>query len=230
MIAFGVAAAYSAMQLGRPRRLWFGFGAILGPLALALLRAAPPQYCRACGSATRGWLKECSWCGASVRDTSSKSRPMLPESVARAPSTRASPTRAGADLAQPFRLHDVHAPNVVAAPSPAPFRGDRPPAEVLTRELGTAIYVTGTTNLESGRRYAIAIRGSQLRILGPVDIEPSRIALDRPIAGMEARSIQGRLILGNQDGLMLSFMAVVGLPTQDLEAVIVEAARGQGQR
>lgn len=96
-----------------------------------------------------------------------------------------------------------------------------------TRVLATAIYVTGNTDLESGHRYGIAICDSRLHILGPTDIDPSRVALDRPIAGMDARSAEGRLILGNPNGLVLAFMAVAGPPTQDLAAIIVEAARGK---
>lgn len=116
---------------------------------------------------------------------------------------------------------------VAATDLPATEPARTRPDAVSTRVLATAVHVTGSTNLESGRRYGIALRDSRLLILGPTDIDPSRVALDRPIAGMDARSVEGRLILGNPNGLVLAFMAVAGPATQDLAAIIVEAARGE---
>jgi hypothetical protein len=66
MIAFGAAAATAAVRLDRPAPAWAVLGAILGPLALVVLRRAPPGLCRACGSPTRGWLNVCWWCGQDV--------------------------------------------------------------------------------------------------------------------------------------------------------------------
>jgi hypothetical protein len=47
---------------------------------------------------------------------------------------------------------------------------------------------------------------------------------------MDARSVEGRLIVGNPQGLVLAFMAVAGPATRDLAAAIVEAARGEEGR
>jgi hypothetical protein len=92
------------------------------------------------------------------------------------------------------------------------------------------VYVTGSTNLEPGHRYGIAIRESRLQLLGPTDLDPTRIALDRPVAGMDARLFEGRLILSNPDGLTLAFMGVAGPATGDLASIIVKAAHGQTER
>lgn len=282
MIAFGLAAAGAAIHLDRTGPLWFVFGAILGPLALVLLRAAPPGHCRACGSPTRGWLKECWWCREDVRTTPSKTLAMVARLSGPVPAIRASPRRERAKLAQPLRPYQIRADDPPAAPpatafgrnepvtgapstggapasiapaeAPSPMLAGRnetnklpgrPPASAgesdisatepartrsdagSTRVLATAVYVTGSTNLESGRWYGIAIHDSRLQVLGPTDIDPSRVALDRPIAGMDARSVEGRLIVGDPHGLVLAFMAVYGPATQDLAALIVEAARGE---
>jgi hypothetical protein len=42
------------------------FGAILGPIAIAILLAAPPGQCRACGWRVRGWTDTCLSCGNDV--------------------------------------------------------------------------------------------------------------------------------------------------------------------
>lgn len=254
MIGFGVAAAWVAVRLDRIGPPWFVFGAILGPFALLLLRAAPPGLCRACGSPTRGWLKACWWCRQDVRTGASISPAVIAGQAVPMPAIQALPRRDHArparqerpyqmrtgDLpsappATPFRPSEpvIRAPTTAA--SPAPIAPAKPPSPALTgrielgsaRVLATAVYVTGNTTLESGHRYGIAIRDSRLQILGPTDIDPSQVALDRPIAGVDARSVEGRLILGNPNGLVLAFMAVAGPATQDLAALIVEAARGK---
>jgi hypothetical protein len=240
MLAFGVRAADAARHLGRAGLVWFAFGAVLGPLALVLLRAAPPAFCPSCGSPTRGWLSECWWCGANVRRGSSKGPPALPELPDRAPNhqpyARSGGVQASNAAFEPTaRLpaewtgqgtsptREPAAANVFASLPMAPANATSTPE--ASRVLATAVYVTGSTNLESGRRYAIAVGDGRLRILGPLDLDPSRIALDHPITGMVAQANQGRLNLGNAQGLALSFMSIGGPTTRDLVATILDAAR-----
>lgn len=90
--------------------------------------------------------------------------------------------------------------------------------------IATAIYVAGSTNLEPGRRYAIAIEGTRLQILGPTDIDPSRMAIDRPLETLDARAIEGRFIVSDQRGWVLAFMSVAGAKPADLAATVVAAA------
>jgi hypothetical protein len=107
---------------------------------------------------------------------------------------------------------------------------DLPIASDLGGVLATAVYVAGSTTLQSGHRYGIALRQSRLQILGPTLVDPRRVALDRPLAGLDARSVEGRLIVADASGLLLAFMAVDGTSTQALAATITEAARRGGQR
>jgi hypothetical protein len=126
------------------------------------------------------------------------------------------------------------APTVTRAPAgavrePAATSAAGGSASHATGTLATAVYVAGSTNLQSGHRYGIAIRESRLQILGPTEVQPERVALDRPLAGLEARSVEGRLILADPNGFVLAFMAVAGPSTRDLAARIADAARGGGQ-
>lgn len=280
---FGLAASIAAGRLDRPRPLWLALGAVLGPLALIVLRIAPPGQCRSCGSPTRGWLNTCWWCGNDVRGRrpaaatagSPGAEPSAGASLSRERTRSTEPLReprldrrdaptappaasprdavgndqlAGARpasiTAMPWSRPDasrdvgdspgqwrspVGQPGIAsgglapshghAAGSLAPTHGEAPLG------LATAVYVTGNTDLKPGFRYGIAIQDAWFRVLGPIETDPSTIALERPIAGMIARSVDGRLILGNAQGLVLAFMAVAGPGTQDVATAIAEAAR-----
>lgn len=91
--------------------------------------------------------------------------------------------------------------------------------------LATAVYLTGSTRLESGRRYAIAIEDDRLRILGPIEIDASRVALDRPLATITAHAVEGRFIASDPSGVLLAFMAVSGATPQRLASLVNAAAR-----
>ena len=93
--------------------------------------------------------------------------------------------------------------------------------------MATATYVTGTARLEPGRRYGIALRDAVFQVLGPVDGDPNRIALERPVAGIEARAVEGRLILSDnqRSNMVLAFMTVAGLGLDELAATIRAAAQ-----
>jgi hypothetical protein len=94
--------------------------------------------------------------------------------------------------------------------------------------LATAVYVTGSAHLQPGRRYSLAVLGSRLQVLGPTDIDPSAIVLDRPVGDFDASAVGGRLIVSEphgRSGLDLSFMSVAGATTDDLAGMIRDAAR-----
>ena len=102
------------------------------------------------------------------------------------------------------------------------------PEPVETRMLTTAVYVTGSTSLESGRRYLITVHGPRLQILGPVETDPSAIALDRALAEMDATASEGRLVIsgpGGRSGTVLIFMSVAGGTPEKVAEAIVDAAR-----
>lgn len=64
---FGPLTSWLAARRRRSSVAWFMFGAILGPIALALLLAAPLGTCEICNTPTRGWSRQCETCGASLR-------------------------------------------------------------------------------------------------------------------------------------------------------------------
>lgn len=98
------------------------------------------------------------------------------------------------------------------------------------RVLATATYVTGTARLEPGQRYGIAIRGSRFQVLGPVDLEPRRVALERPVADLQVSALEGRLVVSEQtrSGVVLAFMAIAGAAMDELAVAIRAAARDAG--
>jgi hypothetical protein len=96
------------------------------------------------------------------------------------------------------------------------------------RLLATAVFVAGNARLEPGHRYSLALRPGRLLVLGPTDVDPAAIVLDRDVAEIEVRSVDGRLILSEpngRSGLVLAFMAVAGPSTENLASMIAEAAR-----
>ncbi len=91
----------------------------------------------------------------------------------------------------------------------------------------TGVYVAGTARLEAGRRYGIAVRESRLEILGPTDVSPTVVLLQRPIGAIDVTTVDGRLILsesGGGSGLVLAFMSVNGTSIDGLAATIRVAA------
>lgn len=97
------------------------------------------------------------------------------------------------------------------------------------RVVATAVYVTGTARLEPGRRYGIAIRETQLLILGPTDLNSRNVALERPARAIQVSALEGRLILSEPSsgsGLVLAFMSVAGAPLNELADTIRAAANG----
>jgi hypothetical protein len=225
MSAFGLAAAEAATRLDRAAPAWFAFGAVLGPIALLLLEAAPPGRCQACGTPSKAWLTMCLWCGENLiaKPPETMGPSLLLSTVARAQGWMASLDQAG-----PTRQIG-HAPTVapVSAPPPAVTYLEQP-VPVETRILTTAIYVTGNTPLESGRRYIIAVHGPRLRFLGPADVDPSAIVLDRALVEMDATASDGRLGIsgpGGRAGTTLIFMSVSGTTPDLVAKAIVDAAR-----
>ncbi len=100
-----------------------------------------------------------------------------------------------------------------------------------TRTLATAVFVAGSARLAPGHRYGLAVRRSRLLVLGPIDLDPSAVVLDRAVAEIEARAVDGRLVMSeprSRSGIVLAFMSVAGPTTADLAAQITEAARTAG--
>jgi hypothetical protein len=90
--------------------------------------------------------------------------------------------------------------------------------------LATAIYFGGTTGLMPGSRYAIVRHGSVLRLLGPVDQDPSAVALERPLAGLTATAVGERLVIaagaGDRVKMAIALGAFAGASGPQLEAAL----------
>lgn len=295
---FGLLSARLASRVERRAALWFLIGAIVGPVALLVLRTAPPGRCRTCGTPTRGWNHICWWCHEDVRSTPASTLEILermstrvapPELVSAPPALpRPEPARPFVIRTEPVRpsttdhaesrpqatprTHPVESrpratpqtpaqPQLRATPSatrqklspsemPAipPIRhieGNGSPGSVgeqlataratpsqpldgAVRVLATAVFVAGGPRLVPGHRYGLAVRSSRLLVLGPTDVDPDVVVLDRAAADVEIRSVEGRLIVSEPrsgSGLVLAFMSVAGASPDDLASLVHEAAR-----
>lgn len=94
--------------------------------------------------------------------------------------------------------------------------------------LASAVYVTGSVGLQIGSRYGIAVHGEDLRILGPLDLDPAATAMSSPLRDTDATSFHGRLVITSGDQMRehhsLVFTAIAGTSMDDLAAAIVGAA------
>jgi hypothetical protein len=90
--------------------------------------------------------------------------------------------------------------------------------------LATAVYFGGTAGLAVGGRYVIVRHDPVLRLLGPVDLDPTRVALERPLARLVAASVGERLIITEADGgrvpLALGLGALAGMTGPELEVAL----------
>lgn len=122
----------------------------------------------------------------------------------------------------------IAAAEVAPVPVPVAVPVRRASAEPHDVVLASAIYVTGTRGLQAGSRYGIALFGYDLRILGPVDTDPTAVAILHSLRGVDATGLQGRLIItagdGRRDRLALVFMAVAGGSPEGVADAIVQAA------
>jgi hypothetical protein len=97
---------------------WFILGAILGPLALILLAAAPPGRCPACDAKVDGWPTWCDSCGARLKDgVPAEERPLIAvESTASGWPARVVPRPTA--VARPPTTSIVERASIVAPPTP----------------------------------------------------------------------------------------------------------------
>lgn len=96
--------------------------------------------------------------------------------------------------------------------------------------LASGIFITGNVGLTAGSRYTLEIEVDTFRILGPVDVDPSRVALERPLRGIDATAFEGRLIVnepnGASGGVVLAFMSLAGGTPASIADAIVQRASG----
>jgi hypothetical protein len=68
--------------------------------------------------------------------------------------------------------------------------------------------------------------------MGPIDSKPTRVALDRPLREVDAKSFQGRFLVSEPrsgSGLVLAFMSVSGATTDGLAASVRDAAHASAE-
>jgi hypothetical protein len=180
-----------------------GLGAILGPAAMIVLQEAPPARCRTCRAPVPGMLVTCRWCGNDVRFR------VPSDLTAESAPTPEVPTSVPASMAPP-RIDS-------ASPSARKWI------------IASGIYVGGSSLLTVGSRYNIQLDGSSLRVLGPVELNPATVALERALIGLDASGNDGRLVVNEtrngQARFILIFMSTKGGSSESVAAKIVQAAR-----
>lgn len=229
---FGPLTGWYAGRRDRHPVVWLVFGALLGPLALALVAIAPPGRCPLCDSEVLGWPRSCAvcggpfggvampWAGRVARTRSTAAPAAQPADLLDPAPERAAATSAPLDPspAAPIplpvgRTARVRRPERVGHPESRPtYGGERPGIDgehvaIDTGEvLATAVYFGGTARLVVGSRYVIVRHDGLFRLLGPVDRDPSAVALERPLAGLTATAIGERLVIteGPEDRVALA--------------------------
>lgn len=135
----------------------------------------------------------------------------------------------------------AHAPRPTASANPvAELRGSstrtqaaaapRPPTP--SGPLASATYIAGSTSLTPGGRYTFSIDGSRFRLMGPVEIDPTAVAMEFDVAECDASVMEGRLLLSRHHGRsdsVLAFMLVTGMTPEALAAAIIDAADAAGR-
>lgn len=251
-IAFGTLAAWLAARQQRNPAVWLVFGALLGPIAVALLIAAPPAVCPTCSERTVGFEQICSVCGFSLRRSPPVVTPVMGalavptesrvdeagggdgragrwlRSVPDAEAIAAAADQAQAASADTSRLSAVgsHRPAATSANTSGSAAGtDR---EVTILAIG--VFVQGSEGLLAGARYLIARINDRLRVMGPVDAATKQVELDLPLAGVEANAIGDRLVIsGRRSGrngraYTLAFQAVASMTRTPVDEALMEPA------
>lgn len=112
-----IAGWFATRRLRNPIS-WFILGALIGPLALILLAAAPPGRCPACDAAVDGWPTWCDSCGSRLKDGApAKERPPIAvESTVSGWPQRVAPRPTA--VARPPTTSIVERASIVAPPTP----------------------------------------------------------------------------------------------------------------
>lgn len=215
------------------------FGAALGPLAGAILRAAPPGTCGMCLAPVEGWEFECTACGADVRD-----RPLLADGATAAGSLPADVAPELEELARAARAanaaHHGPLPAAAAAPTVAPTavpeagpaRGPARRPGRMTRtarqapgaggspELARAIFVEGSEPMVPGALYSLRFHRDDLRLTGPVDVRPDHIVVSRRLRELAITALGDRLIITGASRKLDDFYLVLAAPPDRSAQVI----------
>ena len=234
---FAPLTGWFATRRSREPVLWFVFGAVLGPIALALLAAAPPGRCFACEWPVHGWSSECPRCGSDVRTRTT----FLADPGADADTPRTIPLvnapldavvgrRSRRAQGRPAMTHPV--PELLPDPARAASLG--PAAATAGEVLSTGIYLSGNARLEIGACYALSRVEDRWRVFGPVDAGQITIRHEGLLEALEVTAMEDRVILSAAEGrssLAIVLRPIGGMRAEDLEhALAPERSPGSGAR
>ncbi len=240
---FGPLAGWFAERRDRHPVVWLFFGALLGPIAVGILAAAPPGRCPLCDTPVQGWRTLCAVCGGPL-SVGSRSGSVLRRATADFDSAVQSTTRpipvATQGVPPPAITPTLGAAAIVRARGRREVPVDLPPGALgggpsaasdhavdVGEVLATGVYFGGTARLVVGSRYVIVRHQTMLRLLGPVDRDPSEIALERPLANLTATAIGERLVIteyiGGRVGLALAIGVFAGASGAQLEVALSSA-------
>lgn len=250
-------AGWYATRSARNPAVWFVLGALIGPLALALLALAPPGRCPNCDLEIEGWVTSCDRCGASLRDGSGGelspvARDDVAAQVAPVPDFRPIAERTSNPVAvAPTPIASARTAkrdsrsNWPARPMVSPMAlGTRPAftastyVAATTRDdvtagevLSTGVYISGNAGLEIGATYAIARDGDQLRVFGPVDAGQLTVRHQGRVLDFDVTAMDDRVIIAGREGrssLAIVFRTIGGMRAADLELALSAPVAGAG--
>lgn len=215
---FGPLAGWLAGRRDRQPIVWLVFGALLGPGAIALLWLAPPGRCPLCDSPVKGWPTHCDVCSGALGRSAENAldgvrgrRPRTPPAPALA---EIAPTSTGPiplPVGRPRRnASERRRPATVADTFARSGRSDARLELDAGQVLATAVYFGGTARLTVGSRYVIVRQHDILQLLGPVDQDPSAVALERPLSRLTATAIGERLVITEGDDDRVSLAVALG--------------------
>lgn len=250
-------AGWYATRRARNPAVWFVLGALLGPLALALLALAPPGRCPNCDLRIEGWATTCDQCGVALAFGA------VGESVPPAPTGRVGrdPELRPEDAGLPFAPRAPVPPTPIGSARTAmrrePRNGWPGPTMVSPMALGTrasftasnyvaattsddvtagevlstGVYISGNAGLEIGATYAIARDGDRLRVFGPVDAGQLTVRHEGPLGDFDVTAMDDRVIIAGREGrssLAIVFRTVGGMRAADLELALAAPVAGAG--
>jgi hypothetical protein len=267
-LAFAPITAFVARSKDRQPLIWFFLGALLGPIALALVVFAPPGRCESCDWQVEGWPSHCEACRAPLRTPLSRPEHSIApvatyqpppdpsdgmpsivrpfpaasdeDSDGRAPAvTRARPSRAkgsSAAVLEPEESGDSVAGRVGAArPSDRAAPGQSRSGAHRSKEtaiLATAVFLTGSSACRPGMHYALAIRGDSLLVLGPLEVDPDVIAVERPLGSIAVTAYEEQLLINDRRvGILtwsLAFRHLSGQSAATVERALLHAGSAPG--
>jgi hypothetical protein len=139
-------------------------------------------------------------------------------------------TRSGAadDVGQPVASR-------VGAARPSDSAGQSRSAAHKTKEtaiLATAVFLTGSSACRPGMHYALAIRGDSLLVLGPLEVDPDVIAVERPLGSIAVTAYEDQLLVNDRRvGILtwsLAFRHLSGQSATTVERALLHAGSAQG--